>query len=637
MSDQRNCPKCHEPLPPHAPAGICPKCLLQAGFPSEPVTAGFIPPDPAALAAHFPDLEIRELLGKGGMGAVYKAQQQRLDRTVAVKILPTEISSDPAFAERFTREARTLAKLNHPNIVQVHDFGQAGQYFYFVMEYVDGLNLRQMLEAGRLEAREALEIVPDICAALQFAHDAGVVHRDIKPENILIDQHGRVKIADFGLAMLLDREPADMTLTGANQVMGTPHYMAPEQLRGSHTIDHRAYIYSLGIVFYELLTGELPIGRFEAPSEKLQIDVRLDQVVLRTLASDPDRRYQHASDVQQISGAVPLGGTATETSRTPQPDPQSEHTQRPHVASSMWLFPLIVGNLWLLAAVTLLLGKKVARTQPLMYSFFDIGAWLYPTTYNLIVWFCGLLAVGFFLFAWRGRPGHAVRRQATQVPSDPSLQPTAQFAAEKGDRLSSSTMPRFSRKAFLGGCWAPFFFITLVLSLTSYTTSERRPAPIEVRSQSVSRSAGATSDQSTTVSIDTAIPNSRSESDSAEVIEYAALARGRTWWQWALTLTVLPLGLTAPFGTTILGLAAISSIRHSRGQQSGLPLAVADALFFPLLILDIAVCSALIYLIFAIFGQGVDWILAVAMFLIPSIIMDYFIVRAVWRRASAGM
>jgi serine/threonine protein kinase len=622
MSEQQSCPKCGEPLPPHAPAGICPKCLLKAGFPSEPAAAGFTPPDPAELAAHFPDLEIRELLGKGGMGAVYKAQQQRLDRVVAVKILPTEISDDPAFAERFTREARTLAKLNHPNIVQVHDFGQAGQYFYFVMEYVDGLNLRQMIEAGRLESTEALSIVPDICAALQFAHDVGIVHRDIKPENILIDQHGRVKIADFGLAMLLDREPADVTLTGANQVMGTPHYMAPEQMRGSHTIDHRADIYSLGVVFYELLTGELPIGRFEAPSEKLQVDVRLDQVVLRTLASDPDRRYQHASDVQhdvqQISGAVPLT-----SSNSGEMSPGPAHGSQ--VGSSVRLLLMIVGNLWLLAAVALLLGKKVARTRPTMYSFFDIGAWLYPSTYNMIVAFCGLLSVGFFVFAWRGRPGHAVRPRRKQLPSDPSLQPTAQFSAENAEGHPSSAVPRFSRQALLGGSWAPFFFITLLLSMTHYTSVEQGPVATEMRQQSVSRVAEATSVESESASVPVQIDAS------------TATAEGQTWWQWLLILTVLPLGLTAPFGTTILGLAAISSIRHSRGQLSGLPLAVADALFFPLLILDIIVGVAVIYSISAIFDHGIYMGLAFALFLIPALIMDFFIARAVWRRASAGM
>jgi serine/threonine protein kinase len=202
------------------------------------------------------------------------------------------------------REARALAKLNHPSIVTVYEFGEVDGLYYFVMEYVDGANLRQTLAAGGLTPPEALAIVPQICDALQFAHDAGVVHRDIKPENILIDKQGRVKVADFGLAKLLgvDREDSSaekpFTLTGTHQVMGTPHYMAPEQMQGSSAVDHRADIYSLGVVFYEMLTGELPIGRFEPPSKKVQIDVRLDEVVLRSLESEPDRRYQHASEVK---------------------------------------------------------------------------------------------------------------------------------------------------------------------------------------------------------------------------------------------------------------------------------------------------------------------------------------------------
>src|SRR5712692_9194174 len=132
------------------------------------------------------------------MGAVYKARQPGLDRLVALKILPPDAGRDPAFAERFTREARALAKLNHPNIVGVYDFGQTDGQYYLIMEFVDGLNLRQVLRAGELKPQEALRIVPQICEALQFAHDEGIVHRDIKPENILLDKKGRVKIADFG-------------------------------------------------------------------------------------------------------------------------------------------------------------------------------------------------------------------------------------------------------------------------------------------------------------------------------------------------------------------------------------------------------------------------------------------------------
>jgi serine/threonine-protein kinase len=259
----------------------------------------FVPPEPAELAKQFPQLEILELLGQGGMGAVYKARQKQLDRVVALKILPPEVGETEAFAERFTREARSLAKLNHPRIVTVFDFGHTEDgLYYFVMEFVDGTDLRHVIQAGELEPSEALAIVPQICEALQFAHEEGIVHRDIKPENILIDKKGRVKIADFGLARLLDRPTTAFTLTQAGQRMGTPHYMAPEQIQGAHEVDHRSDIYSLGVVFYEMLTGQLPIGQFAPPSQKVHVDVRLDKVVLKSLAHEPERRYQHASEVK---------------------------------------------------------------------------------------------------------------------------------------------------------------------------------------------------------------------------------------------------------------------------------------------------------------------------------------------------
>ncbi len=232
------------------------------------------------------------------MGAVYKARQPKLDRLVAVKILPQDFEADAAFAQRFTREARALAKLNHPNIVSIYDFGEIDGLYYFVMEYVDGVNLRQMIAGGGLTPKDSLAIVPKICDALQFAHDEGIVHRDIKPANILVDTRGRVKIADFGLAKLLGHDLSEQMLTAAHQVMGTLRYMAPEQMQGAREVDHRADIYSLGVVFYDMLTGELPIGRFTPPSQKVRVDVRLDEVVLRSLETEPDRRYQHASDVK---------------------------------------------------------------------------------------------------------------------------------------------------------------------------------------------------------------------------------------------------------------------------------------------------------------------------------------------------
>ena len=309
MSSFVNCPQCGVEYYGSDPRVLCPKCLLQLGMESNPDVPGyagaptapygrFVPPKPEELARHFPQLEILDLIGQGGMGAVYKARQRGLNRLVALKILPPESATDPEFAERFNREARALARLNHPHIVSVYDSGQASGLFYLIMEFVDGVNLRQAIQTGRLTPEQALAIVPQICDALQYAHDEHVVHRDIKPENVLMDSKGRIKIADFGLARLLNQPPNHLTLTGAHQIMGTPRYMAPEQLEGSHAVDHRADIYSLGVVFYELLTGELPLGRFAPPSKKVSIDVRLDEVVLRALEKEPGLRYQHASDVK---------------------------------------------------------------------------------------------------------------------------------------------------------------------------------------------------------------------------------------------------------------------------------------------------------------------------------------------------
>src|SRR3954466_15056245 len=203
---ENKCPQCGSPLPSGVLAGLCPACLFKQGAAADtaaPETAAFQPPSIEEVAKLFPQLEIIGFLGKGGMGAVYKPRQPAPARIVALKIIPPQAAAGPGFIERFNREARALAKLSHPNIIAVHEFGQANGLPYFLMEYVDGLNLRQLEQAGKLSAREALQIVPQICEALQFAHDEGIVHRDIKPENILLDKKGRVKIADFGIAKIL--------------------------------------------------------------------------------------------------------------------------------------------------------------------------------------------------------------------------------------------------------------------------------------------------------------------------------------------------------------------------------------------------------------------------------------------------
>ncbi|MGB0582129.1 MAG: serine/threonine-protein kinase, partial [Limisphaerales bacterium] len=342
MSEEsKDCPKCGAPIPENAPEGLCPKCLLLgANTDTEPgYTSTMRIPKPAApsvdqLSSAFPQYEILELIGQGGMGYVYKARQQRLDRIVALKILPESLANDPAFAERFPREGRLLAKLNHPNIVTVHDFGvmdptaavasaaesqetvataapqgrstgsapvePTHRYYFLVMEYIDGANLRQAMQAGRFTPEQALNVVPKVCEALQYAHDEGVLHRDIKPENILVDTKGRVKIADFGIAKMVDAADGtkDATLTGEGSTLGTPHYMAPEQIEQPSKVDHRADIYSLGVVFYEMLTGELPIGRFAAPSEKTSVNARVDEIVFRALEKERELRQQSAAEIK---------------------------------------------------------------------------------------------------------------------------------------------------------------------------------------------------------------------------------------------------------------------------------------------------------------------------------------------------
>lgn len=319
----------NEPMenPPHAPLdGLDPAELLKQGVAGDTFgsPAAFQPPALDEMAALFPQFEILEFIGKGGMGAVYKVRQKDLDRIVALKILPPAIGQSPEFSARFSREAKALAKLNHPGIVTIHEFGQTSssqlstidsQPFHFIlMEFVDGVNLAQLMKTGRISPREALAIVPQICDALQFAHDQGIVHRDIKPENILLDRLGRVKVADFGIAKLagevtqaylpdLSTPPVSM-LTEAGKTMGTPQYMAPEQISHPAEVDHRADIYALGVVFYQMLTGELPGKELQPPSRKVYIDVRLDEIVMHALAKNPELRYQTAHEFGTIVGAV---------------------------------------------------------------------------------------------------------------------------------------------------------------------------------------------------------------------------------------------------------------------------------------------------------------------------------------------
>jgi hypothetical protein len=308
VSKTLTCPRGHqwqaESDAADAQAGPCPVCGAAIESPTGPAPEGPLAGSeaptvakPADAPPEVPGYEILGVLGRGGMGLVYRARQSRLDRLVALKVLPAEAAKDPAFAERFTREARALARLNHPHIVTLYDFGQAGPLPYFVMEYVDGTSLRERLRQGPLPPAEAVRLAVQVCNALEEARGEGLVHRDIKPENVLLDKRGRVKVADFGVAKLLQRKEGEFTLTGPWQVMGTFHYMAPEQLADPLRVDHRADIWSLGVVLYEMLTGERPVGRFPLPSATPGVDARLDAIVLRALERDPERRFARAEDM----------------------------------------------------------------------------------------------------------------------------------------------------------------------------------------------------------------------------------------------------------------------------------------------------------------------------------------------------
>lgn len=413
------CPKCGARFSAETPDGVCPRCVagfLQASQTDLGDEAGlrgpkFQPPQVVDLQPLFRQLEILELIGRGGMGAVYKARQKELDRIVALKILPPSVGQDVAFAARFGREARALARLNHQGIVTIYDYGRvewpgsaslAGDssatssgpttpatLYYLLMEFVDGVTLRQLLDGGRISAREALAIVPQICDALQFAHDHGIVHRDIKPENILLDRRGRVKVADFGLAKLVGRDGvgvgADLGVVGrtsgggrdidsmvsdAGRVMGTPRYMAPEQKERPRDVDHRADIYALGVVFYQMLTGDLPDQHLQPPSHKVKVDVRLDEIVLRALEREPDRRFQQASQVRlEIETILGLSGLAQGLNG--KREPEGTGSERMHLGL-VWTLS-VAGVMGLVSLACVLVGDE-GRAQT--YSWIhDWTAW----------------------------------------------------------------------------------------------------------------------------------------------------------------------------------------------------------------------------------------------------------------------
>ncbi len=259
------------------------------------------PPSPEHLQAMLPQYDRWEMIGCGGMGAVYKARQISLDRLVAIKVLPPQVAEDEAeYIERFKNEARTMAKMNHPAIVAVYDFGETrDELLYIVMEYIDGTDVARMIQSqGKLPVDHALAITAHVCDALAYAHEHGVVHRDIKPANILINMEGAVKVADFGLARMHD-PGQNGSLTQEGTTMGTPDYVAPEVLIIGMQVDGRADLYAVGVMLYNMLTGKIPRGNFQMPSEKMGCDTRYDAIIRKAMEQDVSRRYQSSRELRR--------------------------------------------------------------------------------------------------------------------------------------------------------------------------------------------------------------------------------------------------------------------------------------------------------------------------------------------------
>ena len=438
------------------------------------------------------------------------------------------------------------------------------------MEFVEGVNLRQTFDTGQLTPHEVLAVVPQICEALQYAHDEGIVHRDIKPENILLDKRGRVKIADFGLAKLLGKAPTEFTLTAPGQVMGTLHYMAPEQMERPLEVDHRADIYSLGVVFYEMLTGELPIGRFAPPSKKALIDVRLDQVVLRALENEPQRRYQHASQIKTDVESV--GRHAEAPAAAAGQSPPNEEPTRRILRAFRWL--LVCVNVVVVPIITIALylpggywSIKLWEMETGTSTWGRVGSWIDVPAPVPIAVASLILSVGLYVFVSallrsRTNAGGAV---ASRAPAE-TLTPDS---------------PRICKLSVVGAIWAAIGLVSLGLTFMVSSTSTGEPPEVAI-------------------------------------------------WQWIARFTILPLGLLAPIGCTALGCLGISRIRSSRGRLIGLPLAVAVALLYPLLVLDGVLLS---------FGNSLAdgseyWRIYLAVTALIILGLDVFIIRAVWRAVA---
>ncbi|TMM06311.1 MAG: serine/threonine protein kinase [Actinobacteria bacterium] len=314
--------------------------------------------------------ELEELVGSGGMSSVYRAHDRLLERAVALKILHEQFTRDDDYVERFRREARAVAQLAHPNIVTVIDRGEQDGRQFIVFEYIDGMNLKELMaEEGPLSPREAIELALQVARGLSFAHDQGLVHRDVKPQNVLLDADGRAKVTDFGIAHAVDVD--GMTITGT--IMGTSNYIAPEQARGQ-PVDEQTDVYSLGCVLYELLTGEVPFAgdNFVAvamrhvndpvPSvrdARPDVPPRLDRAIQQAMAKDHGERFESMADFAAELEAchAELDGNEGATMVVPARSRTRLKSRRPARARRHWsVWPFVLLGVGLAALVGGLAG-----------------------------------------------------------------------------------------------------------------------------------------------------------------------------------------------------------------------------------------------------------------------------------------
>jgi formylglycine-generating enzyme required for sulfatase activity len=363
------CPKCEYANP--VGQALCSHCLLplpriqvQAGVEAEATAI----PSPVAEALTFRRDQVIanrytvfDMIGRGGMGCIYRVRDNTLNEDVALKTLLPQFTSDRTVVERFLNEARIARQLSHPNIIRVHDIGISRNVLYISMEYLRGKSLRTMLDklspGQKLPLSTILDIFDQLCAALEYAHRF-TIHRDIKPENIMVLEGGGVKLMDFGISKLM----ANTRLTGTSMVMGTPVYMAPEQLRDSSSVDGRADIYSMGVMLYEILTGNAPTG-VPRPASQIMGDIppALDPIVTKCLEPDPNRRYATVTELRNDLKSILK---VVETGLEPAPPPVEEPRLWRKVIGLALVAVVLLGSgvgLWKLESRRQALFKEAGR------------------------------------------------------------------------------------------------------------------------------------------------------------------------------------------------------------------------------------------------------------------------------------